>query len=125
MGEVLGIVLPLLFICYYLYNLYHEQIMNYTLTTTVVLYHPETEQEENIWIDAEVTKDEAVHTYMNGEPGHPGSMDIEIMSWGRCLDDTQPEWITNEMLFNALDSMDFDSMDPNDNDDEYELRQDK
>jgi hypothetical protein len=92
--------------------------MSYSITTMLVIVNPETEQEEHIWIDAEVTN--TPQTYEN-----PADYDVEIISWGKCLDDSHPEWITNDMLFNALESVNLSSFDTSDNDDEYELRADK
>jgi hypothetical protein len=99
--------------------------MDYSVTIMHVFYHPETQEEEHVWIDADIVDEPEVHTYYNGNPGHPGSRSVEITSWGKCLDDTHPEWITLNMLHDALDSIDLSNHSSNDNDNEYEFNSDK
>lgn len=93
----------------------------HTVSTTFFAVNPKTEEEEPFWIDVEITKDPEVHTLSNGEPGHPGSMNVEILEWGACQDDSQPTWLAKEYLDEVADQI-LDKFDPTDlyEDEEYD-----
>lgn len=74
--------------------------MSTTDTVMFLLTNPKTGEEEHFWLEVTTSVDPGKHTMLNGEPGYPQEESFTINDWGKCTDDTKPDWVSQTTLMN-------------------------